>query len=157
MNLEIERKFLVNDMSFIAQAASHNRIVQAYLNSDKSRTVRVRISGDMAFLTIKGKSNDSGLSRFEWEQAIAQTDAEQLLTLCEPGRIDKVRYLVPVGKHTYEVDVFAGDNQGLVLAEVELLDEQELFEKPSWLGAEVTGNRQYYNSMLSKNPFINWP
>ncbi|MDO6764255.1 CYTH domain-containing protein [Agarivorans sp. 1_MG-2023] len=157
MSVEIERKFLVNSDDFIAQASSHTRIVQAYLNSNKQRTVRVRIRGQQGFLTIKGASNESGLSRYEWEKDIPLAEAEQLLTLCEPGAIDKVRYLVSVAQHIFEVDVFAGDNHGLVVAEVELGSEQECFEKPSWLGQEVTGQTQYYNSQLSQNPFKNWP
>ncbi|WP_163134266.1 CYTH domain-containing protein [Agarivorans sp. Alg241-V36] len=156
MSVEIERKFLVSSDAFIGQASEQTRIVQAYLNSDKQRTVRVRIRGEQGFLTIKGKSNQSGLSRYEWEKEIALADAEQLLSLCEPGAIDKVRYLVPMAKHVFEVDVFAGDNQGLVVAEVELSSEQEYFEQPDWLGQEVTGQAEYYNSQLSQKPFKNW-
>ncbi|WP_432460529.1 CYTH domain-containing protein [Agarivorans sp. QJM3NY_25] len=156
MSLEIERKFLVKNMDFVAQATASLRIVQAYLNSDKQRTVRVRIQGEQGYLTIKGVSNAAGLSRFEWEQPLALADAEQLLNLCEQGAIDKLRYLVPVGQHTYEVDVFTGNNQGLIVAEVELNSEQEHFEKPDWLAEEVTGQRQYYNSMLAKTPFKTW-
>jgi CYTH domain-containing protein len=118
--------------------------------------VRVRIRGEQGFLTIKGKSNQSGLSRYEWEKEIPLAEAEQLLALCEPGAIDKVRYLVQVAKHVFEVDVFAGDNQGLVVAEVELASEQEHFAKPDWLGQEVTGQAKYYNSQLSLNPFKDW-
>lgn len=156
MSLEIERKFLVTSDVFQQQAVEQTRIVQAYLNSDKQRTVRVRIRGQQGFLTIKGQSSESGLSRYEWEKPISLGEAEQLLALCEPGAVDKVRYLVPVGQHTYEVDVFAGDNQGLVVAEVELQSEQEVFSKPAWLGEEVTGQNRYYNSMLSQHPYNTW-
>ncbi|GGB15094.1 CYTH domain-containing protein [Agarivorans gilvus] len=156
MSLEIERKFLVKSDAFKQQAVEQTRIVQAYLNSDKRRTVRVRIRGQQGFLTIKGQSSESGLSRYEWEKPISLSEAEQLLALCEPGAVDKVRYLVPVGQHMFEVDVFAGANQGLIVAEVELQSEQEAFTKPAWLGEEVTGQNRYYNSMLSQHPYTNW-
>ena len=153
---EIERKFLVTNTDFISESNSNNRIVQGYLNSDPSRTVRVRIKGEQGFLTIKGKGNASGTTRFEWEKEIDVAEAEALLLLCEKGIIDKIRYEILVGKHTFEVDVFSGENQGLVMAEVELSEENEFFEKPKWLGNEVTGDKRYYNSYLSKNPFISW-
>ena len=153
---EIERKFLVTNTDFISESNSNNRIVQGYLNSDPSRTVRVRIKGEQGFLTIKGKGNASGTTRFEWEKEIDVAEAESLLLLCEKGIIDKIRYEILVGKHTFEVDVFSGENQGLVMAEVELSEENEFFEKPKWLGIEVTGDKRYYNSYLSKNPFISW-
>jgi len=156
MSLEIERKFLVKSDAFKQQAVEQTRIVQAYLNSDKRRTVRVRIRGQQGFLTIKGQSSESGLSRYEWEKPISLSEAEQLLALCEPGAVDKVRYLVPVGQHMFEVDVFAGANQGLIVAEVELQSEQEAFTKPAWLGEEVTGQNRYYNSILSQHPYTNW-
>ena len=153
---EIERKFLVTSIDFIAQSNNQNRIVQGYLNSNPSRTVRVRIKGAKGFLTIKGKGNASGTTRFEWETEIAVAEAELLLQLCEKGIIDKIRYEILVGKHTFEVDVFSGENQGLIMAEVELSNENDFFEKPKWLGNEVTGDKRYYNSYLSKNPFISW-
>lgn len=153
---EIERKFLVTNTDFISESNSNNRIVQGYLNSDPSRTVRVRIKGKQGFLTIKGKGNASGTTRFEWEKEIDVAEAESLLLLCEKGIIDKIRYEILVGKHTFEVDVFSGENQGLVMAEVELSNENDFFEKPKWLGNEVTGDKRYYNSYLSKNPFISW-
>lgn len=156
MSVEIERKFKVLNMDFIAEAQSKTRIVQAFLNSDKNRTVRVRIKGNNGYLTIKGISNESGTSRFEWEKEIAVTEAEALLKLCEEGIIEKHRYEVKKGIHLYEVDVFHGDNQGLIVAEIELNSEDEDFEKPSWIGEEVTGQKQYYNSLLSKNPFNSW-
>lgn len=153
---EIERKFLVNSTEFIQESSLQNRIVQGYLNSDPSRTVRVRIKGEKGFLTIKGKGNASGTTRFEWEKEIAVAEAELLLQLCEKGIIDKIRYEIPVGKHTFEVDVFSGENHGLIIAEVELSSENEFFEKPHWLGMEVTGDKRYYNSYLSENPFATW-
>ena len=154
---EIERKFLVTNTDFISESNSNNRIVQGYLNSDPSRTVRVRIKGEQGFLTIKGKGNASGTTRFEWEKEIDVAEAEALLLLCEKGIIDKIRYEILVGKHTFEVDVFSGENQGLIMAEVELSEENEFFEKPKWLGIEVTGDKRYFNSYLSENPFTTWP
>ena len=153
---EIERKFLVTSIDFIAQSNNQNRIVQGYLNSNPSRTVRVRIKGAKGFLTIKGKGNASGTTRFEWEKEIDVAEAESLLLLCEKGIIDKIRYEILVGKHTFEVDVFSGENQGLVMAEVELSEENEFFEKPNWLGIEVTGDKRFFNSYLSENPFTTW-
>ena len=152
MAIEIERKFLVSG-DFLPGVVSENRIVQGYICSQPGRTVRVRIRGEKGFLTIKGASDEKGMSRYEFEQEISLSDAERLLELCEPGVIDKVRYLVPAGPHTWEVDVFHGENEGLVLAEIELSSEEESFEKPAWLGEEVTGDRRYYNSMLTKQPF----
>ena len=127
--------------------------MQGYICSDPGRTVRVRVRGDKGFLTIKGQSSEDGLSRFEWEKEIPVSEALELMNLCVSGVIDKTRYLVPYGGYTYEVDVFHGANEGLVLAEIELSDELEAFEKPSWLGEEVTGDMRYYNSMLSLHPF----
>lgn len=154
--IEIERKFLVKNTNFKAQATNKTKIVQGFLNTHKARTVRVRIKGDSGFLTVKGKTSESGLSRFEWEKQITLNEATSLLNICEPGVIDKIRYEVQVKNHTFEIDEFFGDNQGLIVAEVELNDENEPFEKPSWLGDEVTGNVKYYNSQLSKHPFCNW-
>lgn len=153
---EIERKFLVNSTEFINQSITNNRIVQGYLNSNPERTVRVRIKGNKGFLTIKGKGNKSGTTRFEWEKEIEVFEAEALLQLCEKGIIDKIRYEITLGTHTFEVDVFLGENEGLLIAEVELSSENETFEKPTWLGIEVTGDKKYYNSYLSENPFKTW-
>jgi CYTH domain-containing protein len=153
---EIERKFLVESTDFIKESIVNNRIVQGYLNSNPDRTVRVRIKGNKGFLTIKGKGNESGTTRFEWEKEIPVTEANQLLALCEEGVIDKIRYEIPFGKHLYEVDVFEGDNTGLIIAEIELNDENESFEKPNWLGAEVTGDERYYNAFLSNSSYKNW-
>lgn len=154
--VEIERKFLVLSNVFISEAFSKKRIVQAYLSSNPERTVRVRIKEDKAFLTIKGKGNASGTTRLEWETEIPVLDAEQLLLICEEGIIDKIRYEIKIGKHTFEVDVFAGENQGLIMAEIELKSEDEVFEKPFWLGQEVTNDERFYNAYLSKKPFKNW-
>ena len=154
--IEIERKFLVTSEAFKKEAFAQNRIAQGYLSSVPERTVRVRIKGDKGFLTIKGASNETGLSRFEWEKEIPVDEATALLKFCEKGIIDKVRYEILVGKHTFEVDVFAGENYGLIIAEIELSSENESFIKPKWLGKEVTGNKKYYNSYLSENPFTSW-
>jgi adenylate cyclase len=153
--MEIERKFLVKG-EFRSLASHKTRITQGYLSSVPERTVRIRIHGDKGFLTIKGKSSESGASRFEWEKEITPDDAGKLLELCEQGVIDKFRYLVYYEGHTFEVDEFYGDNQGLVIAEIELGSEDEPFERPAWLGEEVTGDSKYYNSMLTKRPFKHW-
>lgn len=154
--LEIERKFLVRSTAFKALAAAKNTIAQGYLNSDPERTVRIRIMGESGFLTIKGKGNESGTTRLEWETELPLAEARPLLALCEKGMIEKIRYEVKVGSHLFEVDEFLGENEGLLIAEIELRDENESFEKPGWLGEEVTGDERYYNAFLSKNPFKNW-
>jgi len=153
---ETERKFLVLADTYKAEAYAHKRITQGYLSSVPDRTVRVRIKGDKGYLTIKGRSNESGTTRMEWEKEIPLAEAEQLLAICEPGAIDKVRYEVKLGNHVYEVDEFFGENEGLVVAEIELADEHESFEKPDWLGKEVTGTEKYYNAYLSRNPYNTW-
>lgn len=155
MPTEIERKFIVKG-DFSADVYNSQRIVQGYICSQPGRTVRVRIRGEKGFLTIKGPSDDKGLSRYEFEREIPVADAEQLLKLCEPGAIDKVRHLIRAGKHVWEVDVFQGDNEGLIMAEVELASEDEVFEKPDWVGEEVSGDRRYYNSMLTREPYTTW-
>lgn len=154
--LEIERKFLVLNDDYKRQAYDSSRICQGYICRNHGRTVRVRIRGDRGYLTIKGPSNADGISRFEFEKEITLDEAKALMTLCEPGLIDKTRYLVKAGSHTFEVDEFYGDNAGLVMAEVELQSEDETFEKPDFIGQEVTGDRRYYNGHLSKNPYVNW-
>ncbi|TYB74073.1 CYTH domain-containing protein [Bizionia saleffrena] len=154
--IEIERKFLVNSLAYKAEAFKETQIIQGFLNTHKERTVRVRLKGDVGFITVKGTSSSNGLSRFEWEKEISKPDAESLLQLCEDGVISKVRYEVNVGNHIYEIDEFSGANSGLVIAEVELNSETESFTKPEWLGAEVTGDIKYYNSQLSNHPFCNW-
>jgi adenylate cyclase len=156
MSLEIERKFLVKNLDFKTESFEKKYLKQGYLNADKNRTVRIRIADEKAFITIKGKSNKAGTTRFEWEKEIPFSEAEELLLLCEPCIIEKHRYLIKKGTHTFEVDVFLGDNQGLIVAEVELNSENETFEKPTWLGNEVTGELKYYNSSISKLPFKNW-
>ena len=153
---EIERKFLVTSRRFEERALSHTRIVQGFLNTHPDRTVRVRIKGDTGILTVKGRSSEDGTSRFEWETEIPVAEAEQLLLLCEPGIIEKERHEVRAGDHIFEVDVFSGDNAGLIIAELELSSEDEKYKRPEWLGREVTGDVRYYNSELSKNPYINW-
>jgi adenylate cyclase len=155
MSQEIERKFLVKG-DFKPFVSKQTRIVQGYLSSVPERTVRVRVKGDKGFLTVKGIGSESGASRYEWEKEIPAEDAQELMKICEPGVIDKIRYLVKVGNHTFEVDEFFGENQGLIMAEVELSSEDEAFEKPEWLGQEVTGYTKYYNSMLMKNPYRRW-
>lgn len=155
MSQEIERKFLVAG-DFRPFAKGVIRVIQGYISSDPERTVRIRVKEDKGFITIKGVSTASGMSRFEWEKEISVSEAYELLDVCEPGVIDKMRYLVEVGDHTYEVDEFHGDNEGLIVAEIELAAEDDFFVKPEWLGEEVTGDTKYYNSMLMKNPYKNW-
>lgn len=156
MAVEIERKFLVQSDAFKTKAFNSYYIKQGFLNSHAERTVRVRIKKDKGFLTVKGKSSSDGLTRFEWEKDIALEEAEALLKLCEKGIIDKTRYEVKAGSHIFEIDEFYGENEGLIIAEVELNSENESFEKPDWLGEEVTGDIRYYNSNLSKLPFKLW-
>ena len=154
--LEIERKFLVRGDGYKRQARSSSRIKQGYICSGHGRTVRVRLRDSQAFLTIKGPSTNGGMSRYEFEKEITLTEAEELFKICEPGVIDKTRYLVKSGNHTFEVDEFYGDNEGLVMAEVELQSEDEPFEKPDFIGKEVTGDRRFYNGHLRQYPFIVW-
>ena len=155
MALEIERKFLVVG-EFRDQAYSFSRIRQGYISSGNGKTVRVRIRDDRGYLTIKGPSDQAGLARYEFETEIALSDALDLMKLCEPGIIDKTRYLVRSGNHVFEVDEFYGDNEGLIMAEVELHNEDEPFQKPSFIGPEVTGDRRYYNAHLRRNPYKLW-
>lgn len=155
MEREIERKFLVRG-EYKSQAYASSRIVQGYICSARGRTVRVRIRDTKGYLTIKGASDAAGMSRYEWEREIPLAEAEELMKLCEPGVIDKTRYLVRSGRHVFEVDEFYGDNQGLVVAEVELTSETEPFEKPAFIGREVTGDVRYYNSQLMKHPYAEW-
>lgn len=155
MPQEIERKFLVKG-EYKSQAYAQNRIIQGYISSARGRTVRVRICGGQGYLTIKGASDTSGISRYEWEKEIPLAEAGELMKLCEPGIIDKTRYLVRSGNHVFEVDEFYGENEGLVIAEVELSSENEPFEKPDFIGQEVTGDIRYYNSQLMKRPFKEW-
>lgn len=154
--LEIERKFLVSGNDFKSLAYDSSRIKQGYICSGHGRTVRVRVRGDRGYLTIKGPSDQKGMSRYEFEKEITIDEAEQLFKLCEPGVIDKTRFLVKVGAHVFEIDEFYGENEGLVMAEVELSSEGESFEKPHFIGREVTGDRRFYNSHLRKYPFVIW-
>lgn len=156
MSQEIERKFLVKDSSYKDMAVSSSRIIQGYICSERGRTVRVRIRDNKGFLTIKGASADNGLSRYEWEHEIPVDGARELMKLCQHGMIDKTRYLVKFGKHIFEVDEFYGENEGLVVAEVELATVDEKHEVPPFLGEEVTGQVKYYNSFLMKCPFKTW-
>lgn len=156
MALEIERKFLVTDDSYKTMAFHSDRIAQGYLCREGGNSARVRVRGDKGYLTIKGPSMDGGLSRFEWEKEIPESEAWELLKLCHGGIIDKTRHLVKCGNHTFEVDEFHGDNDGLVVAEVELENADETFERPPFLGKEVTGYKRYYNSSLTRFPFKCW-
>ncbi len=154
--LEIERKFLILGDDYKRQSFSSSRIIQGYICRDHGRTVRVRRRGDKAYLTIKSSSEDGGLSRYEFEKEITIDEADHLFKICEPGIVDKIRYLVRCGSHIFEIDEFYGANEGLVLGEVELGSVDEEFEKPDFLGVEVTGDHRFYNSYLSRNPFSLW-
>ncbi len=154
---EIERKFLVVG-DFKNEATQATEIKQGYLCGGSGVTVRARLRGDKGYITIKGKRQAGGISRFEWEKEITAEEAIALLRLAEGGLIEKTRYLVPNtdGKHTWEVDVFHGDNEGLIVAEIEMADENDTFDRPDWLGKEVSDDHRYYNSQLLKNPYKNW-
>lgn len=154
--IEIERKYLVKSYDFKSVFSKKSDIAQGYLSSVAERTVRVRIKGEKGFLTVKGIGNATGVSRFEWEKEIAVDEAKELLKLCEKGVIEKTRYEVNYGHHLIEIDVFHGENDGLILAEIELKNEDEIIEKPDWLGDEVTNDKRYYNSYLSQSPYKNW-
>lgn len=156
MAQEIERKFLVKDDSFKKMAYHSSRILQGYICSARGRTVRIRIRDEKGFLTIKGPAGGNGLSRYEWEKEIPLEEAEELMKLCELGMIDKTRFLVRSGKHVFEIDEFYGENEGLVVAEVELASEDETYEKPDFIGEEVTGDVRYYNSFLMRTPYKTW-
>ena len=155
MHYEIERKFIVSG-EYKSKAYSHSHIQQGYFETAPGKTVRIRIRDDKAYLTIKGPSNKDGLARYEFETEVSPEDGRQLMNLCGPGRIDKTRWLVKSGNHTFEVDEFHGDNDGLVMAEVELQSEDEPFEKPDFIGKEVTGDRRFYNSHLMRMPYCVW-
>ena len=156
MTEEIERKFLVTSDVFKSEAFNSYAIKQGFLNSHEDRTVRIRLKRDSGYITVKGKSSEDGLSRFEWEKDISRSDAASLLELCEHPIIDKTRYEVKVGQHIFEIDEFYGENEGLTIAEIELQSKDEIFIKPEWLGKEVTGDIRYYNSQLTKQPYKNW-
>ena len=155
MAYEIERKFLVAG-DFRPFVSRSTRIVQGYLSSVPERSVRVRIQGHRGYLAIKGATNETGVVRYEWEKEIPLPEAEELLKLCEPGVIEKTRSLVPCGDHTFEVDAFHGANDGLVIAEIELTEESDAFTIPDWLGEEVTGRPEYFNTSLIKRPYQTW-
>lgn len=154
--LEIERKYLVLSEDFKKLSTSRHYIMQGFLNSDPERTVRIRVKDDVGMITVKGKTSEDGTTRFEWETELPLDDARALLLLCEAGIIEKYRYEIPYGGLWFEVDEFLGDNQGLLLAEVELSSADQFVDKPDWLGEEVTGDIRYYNSQLGKNPFSAW-
>ena len=149
MATETERKFLVKG-EFRHLAVKEIKIIQSYLSIDPDKTIRLRIADEKAFLTIKGRPEKNSITRNEWEFQIPVTDAVEMMRICLPGKIVKTRYLVPSGKHTFEVDVFHEKNEGLIIAEIELTSEDEQFDKPDWLGEEVTGNPEYYNANLIK-------
>ena len=153
---EIERKFLVKG-NFKKDVIRQEKIVQGFLSTVPERTVRIRIKDDKGFLTIKGIGNKSGTTRFEFEKEISVSEANSLLEICEEGVINKTRYIINANDNLFfEVDEFYGDNKGLIVAEIELPTEDTIFDKPNWLGKEVTGKKRYYNSELKNNPFKNW-
>lgn len=149
MARETERKFLVKG-EFRHLAVKEIAITQCYLTKDRDKTIRLRIAGDEGILTIKSAAPEGSITRGEWEFPVSLVDALDILNLCLPGKVVKTRYLIPVGNHTFEVDVFHDKNEGLIIAEVELGSDDEEFEKPGWLGEEVTGRIEYYNSHLAK-------
>lgn len=151
---EIERKFLVKG-DFMPYVSSSTRIEQGYVAKSDELTLRIRTRDEQGFLTIKGRTNAAGMSRAEWEYEIPVNEARELLKFSN-GTISKTRYLVPVGDHVFEVDRFYGENEGLIVAEVELQSEDEEYPRPDWLGEEVTGDRRYYNSQLLKHPYSTW-
>ncbi len=155
MGYEIERKFLVGG-DYKSQSSKSFSIKQGYLSLSGISVIRVRIKGERAFITIKSALAEGKIKRHEWEYEIPMEDAEEMLALCENPVIEKTRYLIDYGGHLFEVDEFYGDNDGLVIAEIELEDEDELFDRPDWLGDEVTGNVRYYNSFLSMHPYKEW-
>ena len=155
-HIEIERKFLLKNADYKPFITKSIKIKQGYISVTKGHSVRVRLKGNKAYLTIKGASNINGISRFEWEREIDVDDLDGLFLLCCNGIVEKTRHIVPAGKHIIEIDEFEGDNADLILAEIELENENEPYERPEWLGEEVTGKRQYYNSFLSKYPYKTW-
>lgn len=156
MAIEIERKFLVKDSSYKSLSTTHCLISQGYIHSGNGKSVRIRIKGEKGYITIKGSSVEHGLARYEWEKEIPLSEAQELMLLCDSGCIEKIRYIVPNGLTTVEVDEFRGDNEGLVIAEIELPSTNAPYDKPDFLGEEVTGKAQYYNSYLSKHPYKYW-
>lgn len=149
MGKEIERKFLVKG-EFIHLAIKEIKILQSYMSIDTDKTIRLRIADDKAFISIKSSVRNNSIIRDEWEIPVPVPEALDMMKICLPGKIIKTRYLVPFGRHVFEVDVFHDKNEGLIIAELELLSETEQFEKPEWLGEEVTGKPEYYNANLIK-------
>lgn len=154
--IEIERKYKVKNTLFLKDSEISYKIIQGYLNSDENRTVRIRIKDTKGYITVKGKSNSSGVSRFEWEKEISFDEATELLKLCEDFIIEKNRHLIKYKNKIFEVDIFEGKNQGLIIAEVELENECDAIDLPEWIDVEVTGDERYYNSYLSNHPFKTW-
>lgn len=155
MGYEIERKFLVKG-DYKSQSFKSLPIKQGYLALAGTHVVRIRVKGEKAFLTVKSSMEGGSFARREWEYEVPKADAEEMLQMCDEGIVEKTRHLVNVGSHLFEVDEFFGENEGLLIAEVELRSEDEPFEKPDWLGEEVTGNVRYYNSFLSMHPYKEW-
>lgn len=153
---EIERKFRVKNTTFLQDIKSKSKIVQGYLSSNPDRTVRIRIKNDKGFITIKGRSNDSGTTRLEWEKEIDFQEAHQLMNLCEDFIIEKTRYEVIFQNQLFEIDIFEGKNEGLIIAEIELESENQNLIFPDWLGQEVTGDIRFYNAYLSQKPYDSW-
>ena len=156
MSIEIERKFLVKNDDFKKDSFHQKYLKQGYLNSNKNRTVRIRVTDENGFITIKGKSNQAGTTRFEWEKNIPLKEAKELMNLCEKGIIEKIRYYHTFKGNIFEIDEFLGTNEGLIVAEIELTDKSQDFLKPDYLGEEVTNDERYYNSNLSKNSYKTW-
>ena len=154
MAQEIERKFRVANDDWRAMATSSSSLKQGYLSSSAEATVRVRLEDNLGTVTIKSKTN--GITRNEFEYAIPAQEAKELLMLCSGPLIEKIRYLIPQENHTWEIDVFEGDNDGLIIAEIELTSDEDYFAKPQWLGEEVSGDSRYYNSNLATHPYVNW-
>lgn len=155
-NIEIERKYLVKDSSYRNKAVSQHRIMQGYISQDPDRTVRVRLKDGKGYITIKSRPDEKGWSRYEFEKQITAEEAHELFKLCLPSVIDKVRYNVPFGNILVEVDEFGGDNAGLVVAEIEMESEDQVYDVPDFIGQEVTGDVRYYNVQLARQPYKEW-
>lgn len=153
---EIERKFRVKNTTFLQDIKSKSKIVQGYLSSNPDRTVRIRVKNNKGFITIKGRSSDSGTTRLEWEKEIDFQEAHQLMNLCEDFIIEKTRYEVIFQNQLFEIDIFEGKNEGLIIAEIELESENQNLIFPNWLGQEVTGDIRFYNAYLSRKPYDGW-
>lgn len=155
-NIEIERKYTVKDTDFLSKKYKEEKIIQGYLSTDPERVVRIRVKGDKGFITIKGKSFAGGTSRLEWEKEISVAEVLALLPLCLPGVINKTRYFIVFENQEFEVDVFHDENEGLVIAELELQDEKQKVILPDWVADEVTNDIRYYNAYLTLNPYKSW-